>query len=88
MLPNWFINISSPIVEIPFSIFFWATLIGISPATFIATNIGVSIADITDETKNIISFNTLLSLSGVAFLSLLPVLFKKLYSDKEKVKDK
>jgi len=30
MLPNWFVNISSPIVGVPYFIFFLATLIGIN----------------------------------------------------------
>lgn len=31
LLPNWFVNLSSPIVGIPFHIFFLTTLVGIAP---------------------------------------------------------
>nr|GMD66477.1 uncharacterized membrane protein At4g09580-like [Ipomoea batatas] len=34
-LPNLFINLASPIVDIPFHIFFLATVIGLIPASFI-----------------------------------------------------
>ena len=30
LLPNWFINIASPILSVPFPHFFFATLIGVS----------------------------------------------------------
>ncbi|PNY14249.1 SNARE associated family protein [Trifolium pratense] len=34
-LPNLFINLASPIVDVPFHIFFFATLIGLIPASYI-----------------------------------------------------
>ncbi|KAG8097897.1 hypothetical protein GUJ93_ZPchr0013g37208 [Zizania palustris] len=38
-LPNTFINMASPIVDIPFHIFFAATLIGLIPASYITVNV-------------------------------------------------
>ncbi|KAK9134886.1 hypothetical protein Syun_014216 [Stephania yunnanensis] len=34
-LPNTFINLASPIVDIPFHVFFFATLLGLVPASYI-----------------------------------------------------
>lgn len=38
-LPNLFINLASPIVDIPFHVFFTATLIGIIPASYITVRV-------------------------------------------------
>jgi len=38
-LPNTFINMASPIVDIPFHIFFTATLVGLIPASYITVKV-------------------------------------------------
>lgn len=38
-LPNLFINLASPIVDIPFHIFFSATLVGLIPAAYITVKV-------------------------------------------------
>jgi uncharacterized membrane protein YdjX (TVP38/TMEM64 family) len=38
-LPNTFINMASPIVDIPFHIFFAATLVGLIPASYITVKV-------------------------------------------------
>lgn len=40
-LPNTFINMASPIVDIPFHIFFAATLVGLIPASYITVKVNV-----------------------------------------------
>lgn len=42
-LPNLFINLASPIVDIPFHIFFLATLIGLIPASYITVRVSPSL---------------------------------------------
>ncbi|MCD7466191.1 hypothetical protein HAX54_002643 [Datura stramonium] len=56
-LPNLFINLASPIVDIPFHIFFSATLVGLIPAAYITvkdvmlgTNLDVAINGISTPT--------------------------------------
>lgn len=78
LLPNWFVNISSPLLDVPFSFFFWATFLGIIPATLIAVNAGVSIHDINDDLSQVLGINTFLTLMGIALLSLIPVLINKI----------
>lgn len=41
-LPNLFINLASPIVDIPFHIFFVATLVGLIPASYITVRVSPS----------------------------------------------
>jgi len=41
-LPNLFINLASPIVDVPFHIFFFATLIGLFPASYITVRVSFS----------------------------------------------
>ena len=38
-LPNLFINLASPIVDIPFHVFFLATVVGLIPASFITVRV-------------------------------------------------
>lgn len=38
-LPNTFINVASPIVDIPFHIFFLATMVGLIPASYITVRV-------------------------------------------------
>ncbi|XWS15401.1 hypothetical protein CRYUN_Cryun35bG0094100 [Craigia yunnanensis] len=40
-LPNLFINLASPIVDIPFHVFFLATFIGLIPASYITVRVSV-----------------------------------------------
>ena len=86
ILPNWFVNISSPIFNIPFAIFFGATLLGIAPQTFIAVNTGVTISQLSDALLDsnsaangnpLLNVNTIVTLFGIAFLALVPVLVKR-----------
>ena len=44
LLPNWLINLSSPIVGVPFKHFFFASLIGIMPANIMHVNMGSELA--------------------------------------------
>jgi len=80
MLPNWFINVCSPILQVPFMYFFGATLIGIAPQTAISVNIGANIYNFVDDEKAgnpFINLGNILTLFGIAVLALLPVFLKK-----------
>ncbi|KAL0476958.1 SNARE associated Golgi protein [Acrasis kona] len=86
MLPNWFINIASPVLNIPFSYFFLATLIGISPQTFIAVNTGVYINELVEEEGGnpLLNYKTISLLFAIATMALLPIFLKR-YFVKSKV---
>jgi uncharacterized membrane protein YdjX (TVP38/TMEM64 family) len=81
MLPNWFINIASPVLNIPFLHFFFATMIGIAPQTFIAVNTGVYVNEMMEDELGsgnpLLNWKTISLLFGIAFMALLPVLLRK-----------
>ncbi|XP_056134667.1 transmembrane protein 41B isoform X2 [Lampris incognitus] len=37
-LPNWFINITSPVINVPLGVFFLGTFFGVAPPSFVAIN--------------------------------------------------
>ncbi|CAH8391026.1 unnamed protein product [Eruca vesicaria subsp. sativa] len=45
-LPNLFINLASPIFDVPFHVFFLATLVGLIPAAYITVRAGLAIGDL------------------------------------------
>ncbi len=44
LLPNWLINLASPIVGVPFKYFFFATFFGLMPANIMHVNMGSELA--------------------------------------------
>ncbi|CAL0303080.1 unnamed protein product [Lupinus luteus] len=75
-LPNLFINLASPIVDIPFHIFFFATLIGLIPASYIAVRAGLALGDL-KSVKDLYDFKTLSVLFLIGFVSIVPTLLKR-----------
>ncbi|XP_059460384.1 uncharacterized membrane protein At4g09580 [Corylus avellana] len=75
-LPNLFINLASPIVDIPFHIFFFATLIGLIPASYITVRAGLALGDL-KSVKDLYDFKTLSVLFLIGFVSICPTLLKK-----------
>jgi len=53
LLPNWFINISSPVLGVPYSYFCLATFFGIMPASFIAVKAGLTLQGYLDCFLNV-----------------------------------
>ncbi|TVU28085.1 hypothetical protein EJB05_19593 [Eragrostis curvula] len=45
-LPNTFINFASPIVDVPYHIFFLATAIGLIPAAYVTVRAGITLSDL------------------------------------------
>ncbi|XP_073131020.1 uncharacterized membrane protein At4g09580 [Henckelia pumila] len=45
-LPNTFINFASPIVDVPYHIFFLATSIGLIPAAFVTVRAGITLGEL------------------------------------------
>lgn len=76
LIPNWFVNIASPIVGVPFSVFVLSTAIGLVPANYFHAQTGATLASITSWSlsDNWPSFVTLFVLQ---FVALLPTLLKR-----------
>lgn len=75
-LPNLFINLASPIVDIPFHVFFFATLIGLIPASYITVRAGLALGDL-KSVKDLYDFKTLCVLFLIGFVSICPTLLKR-----------
>ncbi|NXI25559.1 TM41A protein, partial [Sterrhoptilus dennistouni] len=81
MTPNWFLNLSAPILNIPMSQFFLSVLIGLTPYNFICVQTGAILSQIT-SLDAIFSWDTLLKLLTMAVAALIPGTLIKRYSKK------
>ncbi|KAL1295325.1 uncharacterized membrane protein At4g09580 [Arachis ipaensis] len=75
-LPNLFINLASPIVDVPFHIFFLATLIGLIPASYITVRAGLALGDL-KSLKDLYDFKTFSVLFLIGFVAICPTLLKR-----------
>ncbi|XP_077374536.1 transmembrane protein 41B [Festucalex cinctus] len=75
-LPNWFINITSPVINVPLRVFFVGTFLGVAPPSFVAINAGTTLYKLTTAGEAV-SWNSLAVLAVLAVLSILPVCFQK-----------
>lgn len=75
-LPNWFINITSPVINVPLGVFFIGTFLGVAPPSFVAINAGTTLYKLTTAGEAV-SWNSLAVLGILAVLSILPVCFQK-----------
>ncbi|KAJ3593021.1 hypothetical protein NHX12_005359 [Muraenolepis orangiensis] len=80
-LPNWFINITSPVINVPLGVFFLGTFLGVAPPSFVAINAGTTLYKLTTAGEAV-SWNSLGVLAVLAVLSILPVCFQKKLQEK------
>jgi len=71
LVPSWFINIASPIFDIPLFKFSLSTFFGIIPASILFVNGGTTLANV-NSAQDIVGPKALLFLFFFAFVSLLP----------------
>ncbi|KAF7662467.1 hypothetical protein LDENG_00233970 [Lucifuga dentata] len=79
MTPNWFLNITCPILNIPMPIFFFSVFIGLIPYNFICVRTGSILSEIS-SLDDIFSWGTLAQLLAIACMALLPGALIKRYS--------
>ncbi len=84
LLPNWLLNLSSPVVGVPYFYFISATFFGLMPANIMHVSMGSEIA-----TMKQIGFDLriILFLLLLGFFALIPVGIKKLFSKYFKTDD-
>ncbi|XP_053385015.1 transmembrane protein 41B-like isoform X2 [Mercenaria mercenaria] len=75
-LPNWFINIASPVINVPLWPFFIGTFLGVAPPSFVAIQAGTTLHQLTSS-GDAVSYRSMFILAIFALVSLLPVVFKK-----------
>lgn len=76
LLPNWFINLSSPVVGVPMLPFVIGTFLGVAPPSFVAIQAGQTLNKLTSS-SDAWSWSSIVILCLFALLSLVPVFFKK-----------
>ncbi|XP_053327735.1 transmembrane protein 41A [Spea bombifrons] len=80
MTPNWFLNLTSPILNIPVGQFFFSVLIGLLPYNFICVQTGSILSKI-KSLDDMFSWGTLLKLLAIALVALIPGTVVKRLSD-------
>lgn len=76
LLPNWFINLASPVIGVPMIPFTIGTFFGVAPPSFVAIQAGQTLNKLTSS-SDAWSWSSVIILLIFALLSLVPVLFKK-----------
>lgn len=79
LFPFFAVNIGLSLSQVPLKYFFFGTMFGTLPATFVYTNAGSKLASI-NSFSEILSAKVLGSLTLLGLLALLPVIYKKIQS--------
>ncbi|XP_016424433.1 transmembrane protein 41A-A-like [Sinocyclocheilus rhinocerous] len=79
MSPNWFLNMTSPILNIPVTLFFMAVFIGLMPYNFICVQTGSMLSQIS-SLDDLFSWSVVLKLLLIACVALLPGALIRTYS--------
>ncbi|XP_060971953.1 uncharacterized membrane protein At4g09580 [Cannabis sativa] len=75
-LPNTFINVASPIVDVPYHIFFFGTLIGLIPAAYVTVKAGIALGEL-QSIGDLYDFNSIATLFLIGIVSITPTLVTK-----------
>lgn len=75
-LPNTFINFTSPIVDIPYHIFFFATLFGLIPASFLTVRAGLTLGQL-ESLGDLYDMKTVSTLFIIGLLFILPTVLSR-----------
>ncbi|XP_003218471.2 transmembrane protein 41A [Anolis carolinensis] len=87
MTPNWFLNLTSPILNIPVSQFFLSVFIGLLPYNFVCVQTGSILSQVT-SLDAIFSWSTLFKMLAIAMAALIPGTFIKQFGQKHLSVDK
>jgi len=76
MSPNWFLNISSPVIGIPILYFFPSVFVGLMPYNFICCQTGEMLAEIS-SVNDILTVSVMVKLALIAIIVALPGILVK-----------
>ncbi|XP_010866545.2 transmembrane protein 41A-A [Esox lucius] len=79
MTPNWFLNMSAPIVNIPVTSFIFSVFIGLMPYNFICVQTGSMLSELS-SLDELFSWTRVLQLLAMACAALLPGFLIRRYS--------
>lgn len=78
------INLAAALLRIPFQTFFWGTLLGILPGSFVYVSLGVALKAVIQQPNFsphiILDPHILIAFIGLGILSILPILYKNFRS--------
>ncbi|KAK3864273.1 hypothetical protein Pcinc_030030 [Petrolisthes cinctipes] len=80
-LPNWFINITSPVINVPLWPFWLGTFLGVAPPSVLAVQAGTTLYQLTSS-RDAFSFTSVVLLGLAALLSLVPIILKNRLREK------
>ncbi|KAG9142683.1 hypothetical protein Leryth_005445 [Lithospermum erythrorhizon] len=72
-LPNTFVNVASPIVNVPYHIFFLGTVIGLIPAAYVTVRAGIALGEL-QSVGDLYDFNSIATLFLIGVVSITPTL--------------
>lgn len=75
-LPNTFINVCSPIVNIPYPIFIGATVVGLVPATFVTVRAGVALNTLSSF-RELYDFKTVAAFFCIGLVAVVPTILNR-----------
>ncbi|URE30416.1 SNARE associated Golgi protein [Musa troglodytarum] len=75
-LPNTFINMASPIVNVPYRVFFLATSIGLIPAAYVTVRAGTALGEL-KSVADLYDFQSIATLFFIGIVTLTPTFLSK-----------
>lgn len=75
-LPNMFINVASPIVNVPYHIFLMATSIGLIPAAYVIVKAGITLGEL-QSIGDLYDIQSIATLFIIGLVSITPTLISK-----------
>ncbi|GAV91147.1 SNARE_assoc domain-containing protein [Cephalotus follicularis] len=75
-LPNTFINVASPIVDVPYHTFFVGTVIGLIPAAYVTVKAGIALGEL-QSLGDLYDFNSMATLFLIGIVTVTPTLMSK-----------
>ncbi|XP_044728698.1 transmembrane protein 41B isoform X2 [Chrysoperla carnea] len=80
-VPNWFINLTAPVIGVPLYPFVMGTFLGVAPPSFVAIQAGQTLQNITSS-NDTFSWTSVILLTVFAVLSMIPVLLRDRFKNK------
>jgi len=75
LVPNWFINITAPVIDMPLRQFWLGTFIGVGPPSVVAIQAGMTLHDLASA-NDAVSWQSVIILLLVGVVSLVPIVMK------------
>ncbi|GJQ65181.1 hypothetical protein Trydic_g17306 [Trypoxylus dichotomus] len=80
-LPNWFINLTAPVIGVPLVPFALGTFVGVAPPSFVAIQAGQTLHDMSAN-DSAFSWTSIFWLGVFAVVSLVPIFLRKQLKEK------